>query len=105
VESQLTAVERPFVKQCIVEDGVRVTQLFFHDPDCNMIEVCNCDQLPVGWQLSCALRVFCKHGMSYLRLSNRCCAQAVQRLQVFHVNTAVQFSQLPPSDTCPDPLR
>lgn len=31
--------------QIIVEEGVRVCQLFMHDPDSNMIEVCNCNEL------------------------------------------------------------
>ncbi|XP_020110901.1 uncharacterized protein LOC109725910 [Ananas comosus] len=32
----------------IVEDGgIRVDQLFFHDPDGYMVEICNCENLPV----------------------------------------------------------
>ncbi|CAA7391948.1 unnamed protein product [Spirodela intermedia] len=29
------------------EDGVEVGQLFFHDPDGNMVEICDCQKLPV----------------------------------------------------------
>ena len=36
-----------YVRQEVVEGGIVVDQLFFHDPDCFMIEVCNCDSLPV----------------------------------------------------------
>ncbi|XWS17162.1 hypothetical protein CRYUN_Cryun33cG0044600 [Craigia yunnanensis] len=47
VEKKLKEMKMEYVKG-VVEDGViRVDQLFFHDPDGNMIEVCNCDNLPV----------------------------------------------------------
>ena len=38
VEQQLSALEIPYVKQVIMEGGVQVEQVFFHDPDNNMIE-------------------------------------------------------------------
>jgi catechol 2,3-dioxygenase-like lactoylglutathione lyase family enzyme len=32
---------------CVAEDkDVVVDQLFFHDPDGNMIEICNCNKKP-----------------------------------------------------------
>lgn len=31
----------------VEENGIQVDQLFFHDPDGFMIEICNCDSLPV----------------------------------------------------------
>ncbi|AES68120.1 putative glyoxalase/Bleomycin resistance protein/Dihydroxybiphenyl dioxygenase [Medicago truncatula] len=35
-------------KRALVEEnGIQVDQLFFHDPDGFMIEICNCDSLPV----------------------------------------------------------
>lgn len=36
-----------FVRQTVEEHGVEVQQLFFLDPDDHMIEICNCDALPV----------------------------------------------------------
>jgi hypothetical protein len=30
-----------------VDNDIKVDQLFFHDPDGHMIEVCNCENLPV----------------------------------------------------------
>eukprot|EP00210_Caulerpa_lentillifera_P007991 g7630.t1 len=39
--------EIPFVTQDVMEGGITINQVFFHDPDHNMIEICNCDQLPV----------------------------------------------------------
>ncbi|THU45998.1 hypothetical protein C4D60_Mb09t00290 [Musa balbisiana] len=36
-----------YVTAKVEEEGIQVDQLFFHDPDGNMIEICNCDNLPV----------------------------------------------------------
>lgn len=47
VEERLQAGGIPFVKQTVTEDGLRVHQVFIHDPDQHMIEICNCDVLPV----------------------------------------------------------
>ncbi|KAJ4752319.1 Lactoylglutathione lyase / glyoxalase I family protein [Rhynchospora pubera] len=47
VENRLKELDIPYVK-CRVEEGsVFVDQLFFHDPDGFMIEICNCDNIPV----------------------------------------------------------
>ncbi|KAK9287144.1 hypothetical protein L1049_015555 [Liquidambar formosana] len=41
----------------VVEDGgVKVDQLFFHDPDSYMVEICNCHVLPVLPLSSCPLK-------------------------------------------------
>ncbi|GJP39818.1 hypothetical protein CLOM_g24158 [Closterium sp. NIES-68] len=47
VERKLIALAISFVKQQVLEDGILVDQIFFFDPDNYMIEVCNCDLLPV----------------------------------------------------------
>ncbi|GIL52779.1 hypothetical protein Vafri_8556 [Volvox africanus] len=47
VEESLARAGIPYVKKVFAEDGIQVGQLFFHDPDDNMIEICNCDVLPV----------------------------------------------------------
>ncbi|KAI3675941.1 hypothetical protein L1987_85537 [Smallanthus sonchifolius] len=36
-----------YVTAVVKEGGVKVNQLFFHDPDGYMIEICNCHVLPV----------------------------------------------------------
>ncbi|KAK4758387.1 hypothetical protein SAY87_019688 [Trapa incisa] len=36
-----------YVTAVVEDDGVKVDQLFFHDPDGNMIEICNCQNLPI----------------------------------------------------------
>ncbi|CAG9465382.1 unnamed protein product [Pedinophyceae sp. YPF-701] len=57
VEEVLTSLDMRYVKQIVREGPYLVTQLFFHDPDRNMIEICDCDQLPVeyiasaGWDV------------------------------------------------------
>ena len=35
------------VRAKVTEGGLEVDQLFFHDPDGFMIEICNCDNLPI----------------------------------------------------------
>jgi len=47
VEKKLEEMEIKYVKKRVEEDGMEVDQLFFHDPDGMMIEICNCDNLPV----------------------------------------------------------
>jgi hypothetical protein len=36
-----------YVKNRVEENGIYVDQLFFHDPDGTMIEICNCDNIPI----------------------------------------------------------
>ncbi|XP_052198567.1 glyoxylase I 4-like [Diospyros lotus] len=47
VEKKLKEMEIRYVKSRVEEGGIYVDQLFFHDPDGSMIEICNCDNLPV----------------------------------------------------------
>ncbi|KAK4428025.1 hypothetical protein Salat_1571500 [Sesamum alatum] len=47
VEKKLTEMGIDWVRQRVEEGGVYVDQLFFHDPDGFMIEICNCDNIPV----------------------------------------------------------
>ncbi|KAK1549815.1 hypothetical protein Q3G72_008411 [Acer saccharum] len=47
VERKLREMEIEYVKSRVEEGGIYVDQLFFHDPDGSMIEICNCDVLPV----------------------------------------------------------
>jgi len=47
VEEQLRDLGIPYARQEVVEGGIVVDQVFFHDPDRVMIEVCNCESLPV----------------------------------------------------------
>ncbi|KAF6994070.1 hypothetical protein CFC21_010858, partial [Triticum aestivum] len=47
VERRLKELGIPYIQRCVEEDGIYVDQIFFHDPDGFMIEICNCDKLPV----------------------------------------------------------
>ncbi|XP_040380124.1 uncharacterized protein LOC102706197 [Oryza brachyantha] len=47
VERRLKELGIPHVQRCVEEGGIYVDQIFFHDPDGFMIEICNCDNLPV----------------------------------------------------------
>uniref|UniRef100_A0ACD5U7U8 Uncharacterized protein n=1 Tax=Avena sativa TaxID=4498 RepID=A0ACD5U7U8_AVESA len=47
VERRLKELDIPYIKRCVEEGGIYVDQIFFHDPDGFMIEICNCDNLPV----------------------------------------------------------
>lgn len=47
VEKKLKEMEIDYVERQVEEGGINVDQLFFHDPDGFMIEICNCDNLPV----------------------------------------------------------
>lgn len=44
---QLETMNIEYVTAVVSEGGVMVDQLFFHDPDGFMVEICNCDNLPV----------------------------------------------------------
>ncbi|XP_038880626.1 uncharacterized protein YwkD-like [Benincasa hispida] len=46
-EKQLKEMRIEYVKCEVEDDGIFIDQLFFHDPDGLMIEVCNCENLPV----------------------------------------------------------
>ncbi|KAJ7956663.1 Metallothiol transferase fosB [Quillaja saponaria] len=47
VEKKLKEMNIDYVKARVEEGGTYVDQLFFHDPDGSMIEICNCDSIPV----------------------------------------------------------
>ncbi|WVZ24659.1 hypothetical protein V8G54_003203 [Vigna mungo] len=47
VEKKLEEMEIEYVRATVEEGGIKVDQLFFHDPDGFMVEICNCDILPM----------------------------------------------------------
>lgn len=47
VESKLQELDIKYEKRIVEDDGLFVNQLFFHDPDGYMVEICNCENLPV----------------------------------------------------------
>ncbi|MEW5303098.1 MAG: hypothetical protein WDW38_001422 [Sanguina aurantia] len=51
-EELLKKMGVPYAEALVEEEGLLVRQLFFHDPDYNMIEICNCDVLPIVLEAS-----------------------------------------------------
>ncbi|XP_058074491.1 glyoxylase I 4-like [Magnolia sinica] len=47
VEARLKDMGIDYVQRRVEEGGIHVDQLFFHDPDGFMVEICNCDNLPI----------------------------------------------------------
>ncbi|KAF5932364.1 hypothetical protein HYC85_028535 [Camellia sinensis] len=47
VEKKLKEMGIECMRQMVEEGGIHVDQLFFHDPDDFMIEICNCDNIPI----------------------------------------------------------
>nr|XP_043627077.1 metallothiol transferase FosB-like [Erigeron canadensis] len=47
VEKRLKEMGIDYKRQRVEEGEIYVDQLFFHDPDGFMIEICNCDSLPM----------------------------------------------------------
>lgn len=52
---QLEEMKIEYVKAVVREGGIIVDQIFFHDPDGYMIEICNCQNLPVLPLSSCPI--------------------------------------------------
>ncbi|KAI3959154.1 hypothetical protein MKX01_023830 [Papaver californicum] len=47
VKKRLRDVGMKYETALVEEGGVFVDQLFFHDPDGYMIEICNCENIPI----------------------------------------------------------
>ncbi|XP_068640504.1 glyoxylase I 4-like [Aristolochia californica] len=56
VKRKLEEMEMEYAAAIVEEGGIKVDQLFFHDPDGYMIEICNCDNIPVLPISSCPLK-------------------------------------------------
>jgi hypothetical protein len=46
-ERKLQEMNIKYVKRIVEEGGIYVDQLFIHDPDGYMVELCNCENLPM----------------------------------------------------------
>ncbi|XP_042056973.1 metallothiol transferase FosB-like [Salvia splendens] len=53
---RLEGMKIEYVKAVVREGGIIVDQIFFHDPDGHMIEICNCQDLPVLPLTACPVR-------------------------------------------------
>ncbi|PIA57175.1 hypothetical protein AQUCO_00600128v1 [Aquilegia coerulea] len=56
VKRRLEEMRMKHVSAIVEEGGIKVDQLFFHDPDGYMIEICNCENLPVLPISACPLK-------------------------------------------------
>lgn len=54
--NQLEKMKIEYVTAVVTEGGIMVDQLFFHDPDGYMIEICNCQNIPILPLSSCPLK-------------------------------------------------
>ncbi|XP_055814868.1 glyoxylase I 4-like [Solanum dulcamara] len=52
---RLNEMEIEYVTATVKDGGITVDQLFFHDPDGNMIEICNCQNIPIIPLSSCPI--------------------------------------------------
>ncbi|XP_010271473.1 PREDICTED: uncharacterized protein LOC104607514 isoform X1 [Nelumbo nucifera] len=57
VKKKLEEMGMEYVTTVVEDGGIEVDQLFFHDPDGYMIEICNCHKLPVLPISACPLKV------------------------------------------------
>jgi len=47
MEKKLMEMEIAYVRAMVEEGGIHVDQMFFHNPNEFMVEICNCDNLLV----------------------------------------------------------
>ncbi|XP_072957825.1 glyoxylase I 4-like [Typha angustifolia] len=63
MKKKLEDMGMEYVTAAVKEGGIVVEQLFFHDPDGNMIEICDCEKLPVlPLSSACPPKMFNSHG-------------------------------------------
>lgn len=56
VKRRLEDMGMRYVTAVVEDDGIRVDQVFFHDPDGYMIELCNCENIPIIPLYSCSFK-------------------------------------------------
>ena len=47
IERRLKELEVQYIRLKVEEDNIELEQIFFHDPDGFMIEVCTCENVPL----------------------------------------------------------
>ncbi|KAH7519949.1 glyoxylase I 4 [Ziziphus jujuba] len=56
VKRRLQDMGMRYVTAVVEEEGIKVDQVFFHDPDGYMIELCNCENIPIIPLSSCPFK-------------------------------------------------
>ncbi|PKI75929.1 hypothetical protein CRG98_003663 [Punica granatum] len=76
VKKRLEEMGMRYVTAVVEEAGITVDQVFFHDPDGYMIEICNCDNIPILPLSVCPLKPqmssLMGSGLSYNKTSKKC---------------------------------
>ncbi|XP_057968118.1 glyoxylase I 4-like [Malania oleifera] len=71
VKKRLREMGIKYVTAVVEDEGITVDQVFFHDPDGYMIELCNCENIPVIPISSSAFKP--RTGTSFTRIAyNKC---------------------------------
>ncbi|XP_059623529.1 glyoxylase I 4-like [Cornus florida] len=65
VKKRLEELGIKYETALVEEDGIEVDQVFFHDPDGYMIEICNCDNIPILPISACSFKP--RYGSSFFR--------------------------------------
>ena len=72
VKMRLEDMGLKYVTALVEDEGIKVEQVFFHDPDGYMIELCNCENIPIV-PISSSSGSFKARGQSFKKtVSNKC---------------------------------
>lgn len=69
VKRKLQEMGMRYVTAVVEDEGIKVDQVFFHDPDGYMIELCNCENIPIIPVSSCAFK---PRGSSFNKAPTTC---------------------------------
>ncbi|CAI9110898.1 OLC1v1010995C1 [Oldenlandia corymbosa var. corymbosa] len=56
VKKRLEEMGMKYVTAIVEDEGIQVDQVFFHDPDGYMIEICNCENIPILPVSTCPIK-------------------------------------------------
>ncbi|KAK9284952.1 hypothetical protein L1049_024134 [Liquidambar formosana] len=56
VKRRLQDMGMKYVTAVVEDEGNKVDQVFFHDPDGYMVELCNCENIPIVPMSACAFK-------------------------------------------------
>lgn len=70
VKRRLEDMGMRYVTAVVEDGGIRVDQVFFHDPDGYMIELCNCENIPIVPISFCSFK---DRGQSFKKAPNYKC--------------------------------
>ncbi|XP_004509342.1 glyoxylase I 4-like [Cicer arietinum] len=71
VKKRLEDMAMRYVTALVDDEGNKVEQVFFHDPDGYMIELCNCENIPIVPISSCSFKSVSR-GQSFKKATSKC---------------------------------